>query len=190
MVRGFRGLRFERVAAMSPPYPVSGVLKRAALWLYRRRRQAPPGRITGNNPFLARNPGVSPPSSFSTFPSFPFRWRARARTYIHVRTIYVSCTFFRSVLLPSLSLFLFAFVSLLPLPVTFLLDRLHLRHHRHHLHHLQPYDSAVLLLLLLLLPLLSLHLSRAVQGRQERPMQWESKRERGLQREPDSLSCR
>lgn len=83
MVRGFRGLRFERVAAMSPPYPVSGVLKRAALWLYRRRRQAPPGRITGNNPFLARNPGVSPPSSFSTFtPFLSVSKRARARMYV------------------------------------------------------------------------------------------------------------
>lgn len=73
MVRGFRGLRYERVAAMSPPYPVSGVLKRAALWLYRRRRQAPPGRITGNNLFLWRNSGVStPPPCCSLRRLFPF----------------------------------------------------------------------------------------------------------------------
>lgn len=103
MVRGFRGLRFERVAAMSPPYPVSGVLKRAALWLYRRRRQAPPGRITGNNPFLARNPGVSPPSSFSTFTPF-LSVSKRARV-----CMCVGSTFFRSTL--SLSLLFRRFAS-------------------------------------------------------------------------------
>lgn len=149
MVRGFRGLRFERVAAMSPPYPVSGVLKRAALWLYRRRRQAPPGRITGNNPFLARNPGVSPPSSFSTFtPFLSVSKRARARMYV--------CRFYFLPFYP-LSLFFFV-VSLLPLPIMFLLRRLHLHLHRHYLLHLQPYNSAVLL------PLLSLHLSRAARA--------------------------
>lgn len=175
MVRGFRGLRFERVAAMSPPYPVSGVLKRAALWLYRRRRQAPPGRITGNNPFLARNPGVSPPSSFSTFtPFLSVSKRARARMYV--------CRFY---FLPFYPLSLSSFSSFRFF--RFLLCFFFVACTSTSTVTTSSTSSPITARCCYRYSRCTCH---ALQGRQERPMQRESKRERGLERERDGLSCR
>lgn len=55
-----RMMRYERVAGMSPPFPVSGVLGRAALWLYRRRRRAPP-RLCINSEFPIEPSSPLPP---------------------------------------------------------------------------------------------------------------------------------
>ena len=100
--RDFRERRYERVAAMSPPCPVSDVLKRAALWLYRRRRQAPPGPQTLRTFSLAGQnlPSSIPPAPPYTFPLltyfafFPFTIMPFNFLFSNLPISYFRCFFY------------------------------------------------------------------------------------------------